>query len=131
MKDGRQLNHNLSRRERQIMDVIYRLGKATAQQVLERLPDPPGNATVRKLIRILEEKGFLRHERQGHHYIFSPTIPADRARNSAMQHMLDTFFKGSAAHAVVALLNMQDSELSETERQLISELIEKSAEEGR
>ena len=122
---------NLSRRERQIMDVVYRLGQATAIEVMELLPDPPGNASVRKLLRILEEKGYLHHRRKGNRYIYSPTISAEKARASALRHLMDTFFKGSAARAVVALLNMPESELSEDERELISGLIEKSKREGR
>lgn len=122
---------NLSRRERQIMDAVYRLGQATAVEVMGLLPDPPGNASVRKLLRILEEKGHLCHRRAGNRYLYSPTLSAEKARASAMRHLMDTFFKGSAARAVVALLNMPESELSEEERGLISGLIEKSKREGR
>ena len=122
---------DLSRRERQIMDVIYRMGKATAVDVTEQIPDPPGNATVRKLLRILEEKGHLRHERDGSRFVYSPTVSKEAARESAMSHMLDTFFRGSAARAVIALLDQSDDELSESEREQISELIERSRREGR
>lgn len=131
MNDRAKLNQNLSRRERQIMDAVYQLGRATALQVMDGIPDPPGNATVRKLMRILEEKGYLKHEKVGNQYVYSPTIPADRARNSAMRHLLDTFFKGSTSRAVVALLNMSESDISSEEREALSELIERSRREGR
>ena len=97
--------NDLSRRERQIMDVIYQLGQATANDVMDNIPDPPSNATVRKLLSILEEKGLLHHRVNGTRYVYLPTVPADRAKASAMRHMLDTFFKGSAANAVIALLS--------------------------
>jgi predicted transcriptional regulator len=122
---------NLSRRERQIMDVIYRCGKAAATEVMDELPNPPGNATVRKLLRILEEKGHLRHRKEGNRYVYFPTVSADKAKASAMKHLLDTFFKGSAAGAVVALLDMSEGELSDSESETILELIEKSKKEGR
>lgn len=122
---------NLSRRERQIMDIIYRSGRATASEVMDGLPNPPGNATVRKLLRILEEKGHLRHLKEGNRFVYYPVISSDKAKTSAMKHLLDTFFKGSAAGAVVALLNMSEDELSDGETKTITELIEKSRKEGR
>jgi BlaI family penicillinase repressor len=130
MNKGRPLV-NLSRRERQIMDVIYKLGGATAVEVMEAIPDAPLNATVRKLMRILEEKGYLRHKRDGNKFIYSPTITEERAKESAVHHLVDTFFKGSSARAAIALLNMSENELSESEREMISELIERSKKEGR
>lgn len=122
---------NLSRRERQIMDAVYQLGEATAVDVQKKLPDAPRNATVRKLIRILEEKGYLQHRRIGNRYVYYPTIPAARARESALKNLLDTFFSGSAANAAVAMLNMSESALSDEEREMLVELIEKSRKEGR
>ena len=122
---------DLSRRERQIMDVIYRMGKATAVDVTEQIPDPPGNATVRKLLRILEEKGHLRHQRDGSRFVYSPTVSKETARESAMSHMLDTFFRGSAARAVIALLDQTEGEISDSERRQIMDLIERSRKEGR
>lgn len=122
---------SLSRRERQIMDVIYRAGQATATEVLEGLPDPPSYSAVRALLRILETKGHLRHVADGTRYVFLPTVTPDRARRSAMQGLLDTFFEGSREKAVAALLDASRSELSESELDRISKLIENAREEGR
>jgi predicted transcriptional regulator len=122
---------DLSRRERQIMDIVYQLGHVTAVEVEKLLPDPPGNATVRKLLRKLEEKEFLCHKREGKRFIYSPTIPADKAKISALDHLLDTFFMGSAANAVVALLDRSQSKLTDEEREAILRRIEESRKEGR
>ena len=121
----------LSRRERQIMDVIYRTGQATATDVLEALPDPPSYSTVRALLRILETKGHLKHVVDGTRYVFLPTLAPDRARRSAMRSLLDTFFEGSREKAVAALLDASRSELSEEELDRISRLIADAREEGR
>src|ERR671925_464450 len=94
----------LSRRERQIMDIIYARGQATAAEVTAALPDPPSYSAVRALLRILEQKGHLRHEQDGPRYVFLPTVPRDRARRSAMRHLVRTFFDGSTEDAVAALL---------------------------
>jgi BlaI family penicillinase repressor len=125
------LIHKLTRRERQIMDIIFQMGMATAVEVERGMPDPPGNATVRKILTKLENKGFLKHGRDGKRFVYSPTIPADRARNSAMDHLVETFFRGSAGRAVVALLNHSKSDLSEDDKQAIMHLIEESKREGR
>lgn len=131
MRD-RRLVSELSRRERQIMDIVYRLGKATAAEVTESLPDSPGNSTVRKLLSILEEKRFLRHERgDNNRYVFSPTIPAEVASQSALEHTLETFFKGSAARAAIALLKRSETDVSEEERQAILQLIDSARKQGR
>src|SRR3954465_14900574 len=103
----------LSRRERQIMDVIYRRGRATAAEVLEDMPDPPGYSAVRAMLRLLEEKGHVRHEQDGPRYVYMPTVNRDRARKSAMKHLVRTFFDGSTEDAVAALLQndgMSDAE---------------------
>jgi len=121
----------LSRRERQIMEAIYRAGQATATEVLESLPDPPSYSTVRALLRILETKGHLRHVADGTRYVFLPVVAPDRARRSAIQSLLDTFFEGSREKAVAALLDASRSELSESELDRISRLIENAREEGR
>jgi BlaI family transcriptional regulator, penicillinase repressor len=121
----------LSRRERQIMEAIYRAGQATATEVLESLPDPPSYSTVRALLRILETKGHLRHVADGTRYVFLPVVAPDRARRSAIQSLLDTFFEGSREKAVAALLDASRSELTETELDRISQLIENAREEGR
>jgi BlaI family penicillinase repressor len=106
---------SLSKRERQIMDVIYMLGEATAAEVLENLPEEVGEASIRKLIRIVEQKGYLKHRRSGHSYIYSPTIPKSVARNHALKHMLKTFFQGSTTRAVSALLDAAGDQLTENE----------------
>src|ERR1700751_3189535 len=121
----------LSRRERQIMEVIYAAGHATATEVLDRLPDPPSYSAVRALLRILESKGHLRHVVEGTRYVFLPTLSPDRARRSAMRSMLRTFFEGSPEKAVAALLDVYRSEISEDELARISRMIDKAREEGR
>ena len=121
----------LSRRERQIMDVIYTRGRATVAEVLEQLPDPPTYSAVRALLRILEEKGHLSHEQDGPRYVFVPTVPAEKARESALRHLLRTFFDGSAEGAVAALLDLEASELSTEEFERLAERIERARKEGR
>ncbi len=121
----------LSRRERQIMDVIYARGRATVAEVRELLPDPPTYSAVRALLRILEEKGHLRHEQDGPRYVFLPTVPAEKARESALEHLLRTFFDGSAEGAVAALLDLEASRLSPEEFERLAEMIEQARKEGR
>ena len=121
----------LSRRERQIMEVIWSAGQATATEVLEKLPDPPSNSAIRALLKILETKGHLRHVADGNRYVFLPTIAPDRARRSAMQSLLDTFFDGSPEKAVAALLDVSRAELSDDELERMSRMIEEAREEGR
>ncbi|MEO8191328.1 MAG: BlaI/MecI/CopY family transcriptional regulator [Acidobacteriota bacterium] len=121
----------LSRRERQIMELIYAAGQATATEILDRLPDPPSYSAVRALLKILETKGHLRHVADGTRYVFLPTVAPDRARRSAMQSLLHTFFEGSPEKAVAALLDVSRSELSEGELDRMSRLIENAREEGR
>ncbi len=119
----------LSRRERQIMDVIYARGQATAAEVVEALPDPPSYSAVRALLRILEEKGHLRHQHDGPRYVYLPVVPRDRARRSALRSLVRTFFDGSAAQAAAALIDQ--SKLSNAEFERLRELIEKARREGR
>lgn len=121
----------LSRRERQIMDVIYQLGEASVNEVMERLPDPPSYSAVRALMRVLEEKSMLRHRQEGPRYVYAPTVSPTRARRSAMQQMLNTFFEGSTERAVAALLDMDSSNLSDEELDRLAKLIEQAREEGR
>jgi predicted transcriptional regulator len=123
-------HQQLSRRERQIMDVIYKLGKATAADVHERLPDQPTYSTVRAKLRVLEEKGFVRHEEQGPRYLFIPTTPRDKARRSALQHLVDTFFGGSAEQVVATLLDSSASKLTDEELDRLSKMIDKARKEG-
>ncbi len=122
---------NLSRRERQIMDAIYRLGRATAAEVLENMPDPPGYSAVRAMLRLLEDKGYLRHEQQGPRYVYLPTLSRDKARQSALKQLVQTFFDNSTEQTVSALLDMSKSRLSDEELERLSALIEKARREGR
>lgn len=123
----------LSRREREIMDVIYGApgGRATAAEVLEQLADPPSYSAVRALLRVLEEKGHLRHEEDGPRYVFLPTIPRERARESALRQLLQTFFDGSTEQAVAALLDLSSTRLSDAEPVRLSRLIADARKEGR
>lgn len=120
----------LSRRERQIMDVIYRRGRATAADVLEDLPDPPSYSAVRALLRLLEEKGHVRHDQDGPRYIYVPIVNRDRARKSALKHVVRTFFDGSATDAVAALLD-GEAKLDNAELDRLSAMIEQARAEGR
>ena len=104
-------HRDLSRRERQILDILYQRGQATAAEVQTALPEAPSYSAVRALLRILEEKGHVRHHQDGPRYVYLPTVARDNAKRSAMRHMLQTFFDGSAESAVVALLQMSDSSL--------------------
>lgn len=124
------LTTQLSRRERQIMDVIYRHGKVTAAEVLAELPEPPGYSAVRAMLRLLEDKGHIRHEQDGPRYVYTPTVNRDKARRSAMRHLVRTFFDGSTEDAVAALLQ-NDSGISEAELERLSQLIEGARKEGR
>ena len=127
----RATERGLSRRERQIMDVIYRRAQATAAEVLEDLPDPPSYSAVRAMLRVLEEKGHLRHEQQGPRYVFLPTVPRDQARRSALQQLVHTFFDGSTEQAMAALLDQSDRALSDAELARLARLIAQARKEGR
>ena len=122
---------HLSRRERQIMDVIYARGSATAQDVLAQLADPPSYSAVRALLRILEEKGHLTHAQDGARYVFSPVVSRDNARKSALRSLVGTFFAGSTTQAVTALLDMSDGNLSPQELDEIASVIKRAKKEGR
>ena len=124
-------HRDLTRRERQIMDIVYRFGRATAAEVQENLPDPPSYSAVRALLRVLEEKEHLRHVQEGPRYVYLPTVPAEKARKSALKRVLRTFFDDSAEKAVAALVSMSASDLSEEELERIRERIEEAKEEGR
>ena len=124
-------NAQLSRREREIMDVIYRRGRATAAEVLDQLAEPPSYSAVRALLRVLEEKGHLRHEEDGQRYVFLPTVPLERARRSALRQLLHTFFDGSTEQAVAALLDLSSTRLSDAELERLSRLIADARKEGR
>ncbi len=125
-------SHNqLARRERQIMEIVYRLGQATAAEVQSELPDPPSYSAVRAHLRILEEKGHLRHDQEGTRYVFQPTVARHRARRSALKQVVQTFFEGSAEQAVAALLDMSHSTLSADDLDRLSGLIDRARKEGR
>lgn len=120
----------LSRRERQIIDILYRRGRATAAEVMEELPADTTYSTIRTQLRVLEEKGHVRHEQDGQRYVYSPAIPRGTVRRSALKHLVETFFDGSVEQTVAALLG-GDSRLSEPELERIAELIEKARKEGK
>lgn len=123
-------HQDLSRRERQIMDLLYGHGKLTAAEVHERLPEPPSYSAVRAMLRILEEKGHIRHEEVGLRYVFSPVVARERARTSALRHLLQTFFGGSTEQAVAALIDDSAGKLSKAELDRIAGLIDKARDEG-
>lgn len=122
-------HQNLSRRERQIMDIIHQFGKATATEVMEALPDPPSYSAVRALLRLMEDKGYLRHETDGTKYVYLATVAREKALQSALKQMVQTFFDGSTEQAVAALLTK--SKLKQDELDRLSALIEQARKEGR
>jgi predicted transcriptional regulator len=122
---------HLSRRERQIMDIVYKLGRATVGEVMERLSGNPAYSTVRAQLRVLEEKNHLVHEEHGLRYVYLPKVPREVVRKSALKHLIDTFFEGSAGEAVAALLGKEGFKVSDDELARISELIQHAKKEGR
>lgn len=124
------LDHQLSRRERQIMDVLFQQGEATVAEVLERLADPPGYSSVRKLLRVLEEKGFVSHVQNGPRYVYRPTIGKERARRSALRRLRDTFFNGSSEQVMAALLDDASRSGSPAELDRLAELIDRARSGG-
>src|SRR5215472_16381632 len=116
----------LGRRERQIMDIVYKLGRASVAQVQSELPDPPSYSAVRAMLGFLEDKGYLRHQQSGLKYVYLPAQDTRQVRASALQHMVKTFFGGSPEQAVAALLEMSDNKLSSKDRQYLSQLIKKA-----
>lgn len=122
---------DLSRRERQIMYIIYERGSATVSEVMERLPDPPSYSAVRAMLRLLEEKGHLEHEQDGPRYVYKPVEPRETVRRSALRHTITTFFDGSVEQAMAALLDLSDQHLSDEALDDLTRLIEKSRKEGR
>jgi BlaI family penicillinase repressor len=120
----------LSRRERQMMDILYQRGRATAAEVHELLADPPSYSAVRAKLRVLEEKGHIRHEAQATRYIYSPVVARDRAKESALRHMLATFFDNSAEQAMSALLELTPGKFSRERLDGLSKLIERAKKEG-
>jgi predicted transcriptional regulator len=121
---------DLSRRERQVMDILYRDGKATVADVLAGLPDPPSYSAVRAMLRILEEKGHVHHEQDGPRYVFVPTVKRDSAQRSALRHVVNTFFDGSAAQVMAALFELSARELDADELAQMRRLVDKAKRRG-
>jgi BlaI family transcriptional regulator, penicillinase repressor len=123
-------NVTLSRRERQIMDILYRLGSGTAAEVPQNLQEAPSYSAVRALLRILEEKGHLKHAYDGPRYVYAPVVSRPVAQKSALKQMVKTFFDGSTSNAVAALLDMSGSDLSETELNRLAKMVDQAKREG-
>lgn len=121
---------HFTRREREIMDIIYQRGQATAAEVMENLQDPPSYSAVRALLRVLEEKGNLKHELNGQRYVFRPIVPRAKAKRSALKRMVDVFFDGSTEAAVTALLETSQAKLTNDEWERLAALIERARREG-
>ncbi|HUT24711.1 MAG TPA: BlaI/MecI/CopY family transcriptional regulator [Sumerlaeia bacterium] len=127
---GKRSYLNLSRRERQIMEIIYREGRASVAEVREAMPDAPSYSAVRALLALLEEKGHLRHRREGRKYVYSPTVPRNRACRSALRNLLHTFFDGSIEHAVASLIDLKAGDLSDEDLERLSKRIEEARRKG-
>jgi len=121
----------LTKRERQIMDLLYRLGRATATEIREGLSGSPSDSTVRTQLRVLEDKGHVRHEEHGLRFVYMPTVPRHAARKSALNHLVDTFFDGSHAKVVTTLLGSDGSRLSDEDLDRIADLIAAARKAGR
>ena len=121
----------LSRRERQIMDILYQSGRATVAEIHQALPSPPSYSATRAMLRIMEEKGHVRHEEDGPRYVFTPRVSRDSARKSALRHLMQTFFEGSAAKLVSTLVGEDAGRMSAEELSLLANLIEKARKEGK
>lgn len=121
----------LSRREREIMDVLFSAGSASAGEVHRRIPSPPSYSAVRATLRVLEQKGFLTHEHDGKRYIYRPTLNRNKAQRNAVEHLLNTFFEGSAAGAVMALLETPGADLTKEDLDRMAALIDRARKEGR
>jgi predicted transcriptional regulator len=121
----------LPRREREIMDALYQSGEATVNEVMERMPDPPSYSAVRATLRVLEDKGLVKHKQDGPRYVYLPAIPTQKAGFAALKHLVHTFFDGSAEQALVALVQMSDANLTPAELERLSERIGKAKKEGR
>ena len=121
---------NLSTRERQIMDILYRFGQASAAEVQANMPDPPSYSAVRATLRILEDKGHVQHQQDGPRYLFRPAVARDKAKRSAVKHLIRTFFDGSTEQAVATLLDDSSSKMSGDELDRLAKLIEKARSKG-
>jgi BlaI family transcriptional regulator, penicillinase repressor len=121
----------LPRREREIMDALYQSGEATVNEVIDRMPDPPSYSAVRATLRVLEDKGLVKHKQDGPRYVYLPAIPTQKAGFAALKHLVHTFFDGSAEQALVALVQMSDADLTPAELERLSDRIGKAKKEGR
>ena|SRR5687768_10052000 len=121
----------LSRRERQIMDALYTYGEATVGEVMDKMPDPPSYSAVRATLRVLEEKGHVKHKQDGPRYLYLPTVSRDKAQSTALKHLVGTFFGGSVEQAVMALLSMPETKMSEDQLEQLAEQVRQAEEEGR
>ena len=121
----------LSRRERQIMDILYQRGKSSATGVREAMPNAPSYSAVRAMLRVLEDKGHVRHQAEGLKYVYMPTVTRDKAKRSAVKHLLDTFFNDSPEQVVAALLDVSSTRMTREELDRMTEMIEKARQEGR
>ena len=113
------------------MDILYQRGKSSASEVLEAMPDPPGYSAVRAMLRVLEEKGHVKHQAEGLKYVYVPTVARDKAKRSAVKHLLDTFFKDAPEQVVAALLDVSSTRLTRAELDRMAEMIEKARREGK
>lgn len=121
---------DVSRRERQILDVLFRVGRATAAEIQQAIPHAPSYSAVRTLLRILEDKGHIRHEQEGTRYVYLPRLGRDYARRSALRHMLNTFFEGSATHAIAALIDEDSTKLSDDDWKRLADMIKRARKQG-
>jgi BlaI family penicillinase repressor len=121
----------LSRREREIMEILYQRGKASASDVREAMNDAPGYSAVRAMLRVLEEKGHLKHESEGLKYVYAPVVNRDRAKRSAVKHLVDTFFRDSPEQVVASLLDVSSRRLTHEELDRMAEMIDKARKEGK
>jgi predicted transcriptional regulator len=122
---------SLSRRERQIMDILYQRGKGSASEVREAMEAAPGYSAVRAMLRVLEEKGHVRHQAEGLKYVYVPVVARDKAKRSAVKHVMETFFNGSAEQIVAALLDVSSTRLTREELDRMSAMIEQAKKEGK
>ena len=124
-------HRNLSRRERQIMDILYQRGRASGAEIHQTLPDAPTYSAVRAKLRVLEEKGHIRHEEEALHYVYLPTTPRETARRSALRHLVSTFFGGSVEQTVAALLDVSAANLGLQDLERIQEIIDQAKKESK
>src|SRR6266576_1556271 len=125
------ITHRLSRRERQILEILYQRGKASATEVREAMEDAPSNSAVRTLLRVLEDKGHVRRRAEGLKYVYTPTVAREKAKRTVVKHLLDTYFNGSPEQIVAALLDVSSTQLTRQELDLMTEMIEKAKSEGK